>query len=159
MLWATFTLTGMRISLLLKKRLNLLEETLTFLNTMIVSIEYTRSDILKIISSVIKEDSLKNLVFLRKCYDGIRNGYDFPDSWSKAVESTHLYKSDERAKLLQLGTCLGTSDSKNQVNIISSFRYYFEGYLSRANDDYTKYGKVSSLFGMFLGAVVFILLY
>lgn len=143
---------------MLKKRLVLLEDTLTFLNTLIVSIEFTRADMLRIISDMINEGTVKNLSFLRACADEIIEGYDFSYSWCNAVESFRLYKSDEKAKLLQLGAVLGTSDSKNQIKIIKTYIYFFEGFLLRANNDFAKYGKVSLMFGMFSGAAVFVLL-
>lgn len=159
MLWTAFTLTGMRMSLLLKKRQMLLEDTLTFLNTLIVSIEYSRTSIVKIICDISGEDTVKNLNFIRICANELNEGLDFPIAWNNAVGTALLYKSDERTKLLQLGNFLGTSDSENQINIIESYISYFKRFLNTATDDYNKYGKISSLFGMFVGAAVFILLF
>ncbi len=147
------------MSLLLKKRQILLEETITFLNVLIVSIEYSRMNIIRIICSLSEEGTVRNLDFIRNCACELERGSDFPKAWNESVKDALLYKSSEKDKLLQLGAFLGTSDSVNQINIIKSYIVYFSGFLDNAADDYNRYGKVLSLFGMFLGSAVFILVF
>lgn len=159
MLWIVFTLIGMRMSLLLKRRQLLLEETLTFLNSLSVEIEYSQKSIIKIIDRISCEESVKNLEFLKDCIRQMNVGADFPSAWCKAVESSRLYKREEKAKLLQLGSQLGTSDTDNQLRIIKVYSDYFQKYCLSASEDYKKYGKASSLFGMFIGAAIFVLLF
>ena len=60
--------------------------------------------------------------------------------------------------MLQLGSFLGTTDAKTQISTINLYKTFFEKYKNNAAADFEKYGKSSSLFGLFLGASVFILL-
>lgn len=159
MLWITFTLIGIRMSLLLKRRKLLIEETLVFLNCLAVEISYSREDIVSIVNKLSSEKPMMNLLFLKICSDNTKNGLDFPEAWREAVNGVSVYKREEKEKLLQLGSFLGTSDSENQINTIKVYSSFFEEYRNYAEEDYDKYGKVSTLFGVFLGAAIFILMF
>ena len=65
---------------------------------------------------------------------------------------------DEKIKMLQLGSFLGTTDADNQISTIKLYSGFFEKYRQCAVAEYEKYGRIASLFGMFAGASVFILL-
>ncbi len=147
----------MKISLLLKKRVTLIEETIIFLNTLITEIEFSKRNVFEIFSVLSSEASMKNLPFL-KSFGKSEEHSDFHSLWIKSINSTQSYKSEEKEKLLQLGNFLGTTDAKSQINTIRLYTVFFENYREKAVYEYEKYGKVSPLFGLFAGACIFILL-
>lgn len=148
---------GMKISSLLKKRITVLEETVYLLNSLISEIEFSGIDIVKILSSLSAGASVKSLQYLNKFTDFEMYG-DFHKEWYSSVASFPYYKSEEKDKMLQLGSYLGTTDTKSQIATIRLYFTYFENYRDSAVKEYEKYGRVSSLFGLFTGASVFILL-
>ncbi|MBR6567399.1 MAG: stage III sporulation protein AB [Clostridia bacterium] len=150
-------MTGMKMSSLLKKRITVMEETVFLLNSLMSEIEFTGADIAKILSSVSSKTSVKNLYYLKKFSDYELYG-DFHKVWRSAVEAFPYYKSEEKEKMLQLGSFLGTTDKESQLATIKLYFNYFANYREVAVNDYEKYGRISSLFGLFAGASVFILL-
>lgn len=157
MLWTAFTLTGMKVSLLLKRRILVMDETLIFLRSLGAEIHFARSDIRKILYDLSSGESLKSLSFLEGFADYSENT-DFPLVWHDCISSFSLYKSDEKSKMLQLGSFLGTTDADSQIKTIKLHESFFENYREKAITDNDKYGKAASLIGLFLGASVFILL-
>lgn len=147
----------MKASSLLRKRVTVLEETVYLLNALMSEIRFSKISIIAILSSLSEETSVKNLDFLKRFSDFDLYG-DFHKEWHKAITVFPYYKNEEKAKMLQLGSFLGTTDTDSQIKTINLYFTYFEGYRENAKSEYDKYGKVSSLFGLFVGASVFILL-
>lgn len=133
--------------------------TVLFLQRLSDEIRYSRSNISEIIYRICSEASFGELDYLSKCNEYITGGYDFPFAWRKSVETTPLYKSKEKEKIIQLGNFLGTSDCESQVNTINLYSAFFEKYHSEAVKDSEKYVKLACVSGIFIGASVFILLY
>lgn len=156
MLWTAFTLAGMKISLLLKKHLTVLEETIGFLNSLIAEIQFSKKGIPEILLILSSAPSMQNLTFLKSFSDS-REFTDLREAWLNSISSFSGYKSDEKEKMLQLGTFLGTTDTDNQISTIKLYLAYFSEYRDRARSYYEKNGKLSSLLGMFIGASVFVL--
>ena len=150
-------MTGMKISSLLKKRITVLDETLFLLNSVMSEIEFSKTDIVKILSALSAEASLRSLLYLKRFCELDSYG-NFHKEWHSAVISFPYYKSEEKDKLLQLGSFLGTTDISSQLSTLRLHFNYFVKYRDNAVSEYEKYGKVSSLFGLFAGASVFILL-
>ncbi len=146
----------MKVSSLLKMRVTVLEETIIFLDSIIAEIEFSKINIISILCKFSNEASMKNLIFLNSFSDFSADD-GFYNRWKEAINSFLYYKSEEKEKMLQLGSFLGTTDAKSQINTICLYKTFFENYKNNASADYEKYGKVSSLFGLFVGASVFIL--
>lgn len=149
-------MTGMRISLLLKKRVVVLEETLTFLSSLISEIRFSKNNINKILSDLSSDEALNSLYFL-KSFSFFTDNTDFRDIWIVSVKAFQYYKMEEKVKMLQLGAFLGSTDVESQIKTINRYIVFFENFLSKAETEYEKYGKTASLFGLFTGASVFIL--
>ncbi len=147
----------MKISSLLRKRITVLEETVFFLNSLMSEIEFSKMNIPEILSALSEESSLKNLKFLNR-FPGLEIYGDFRKEWCTGINSFPYYKSEEKVKMLQLGTFLGTTDTNSQIKTIKLYFAYFGSYKENAVNEYEKYGKITSLFGLFIGASVFILL-
>ena len=145
------------MSLLLKKRVDVLDETVLFLNSLMGEIEFSRMNITDIIFSFSSGEAMKNLSYLNEIHHS-DDQYDFHGQWKSSLSSFAYYKSSEKNKMLQLGDFLGTTDMCDQINIIRLYLSFFEKFRSNAVSEYEKYGKISSLLGLFTGASVFILL-
>lgn len=145
------------MSLLLKERVTVLEETVIFLNSLIAEIQFSKSGIPRILNMFSSADSMKSLMFLN-CFSETGEHSDFRRIWKESISSFSYYKSEEKEKMLQLGSFLGTTDTDSQISTIKLYLSYFVGYRDKAIEDYAKNGKMSSLLGMFIGASVFILL-
>ncbi len=135
----------------------MIEQTIVFLNSLTAEIEFSKVSIIKILAAFSAEPSFKNLLFLNS-FSGFTDYDDFHSLWTESISSFAYYKSEEKEKMLQLGAYLGTTDVKNQINTIKLYKTFFENYRNNALSEYDKYGKVSTLFGLFTGASVFILL-
>ncbi len=134
-----------------------MQETVVFLDSLCTGIGFSKGGIVKLLSELSSESSFKSLKFL-KTFTDYPDYEDFRKMWKEAVSSFAYYKRDEKMKMLQLGSFLGTTDADNQISTIRLYSVFFENYLKTAAEEYEKYGKVSSLFGMFAGATVFIIL-
>ncbi len=142
---------------MLKNRITVMEETLFFLNSLMSEIEFSKMNIPEILSSLSEREAVRNLTFLGRFSDFGLYG-DFRKEWCEGISSFSCYKSEEKEKMLQLGAFLGTTDTESQIKTLKLYFNYFENYRENAVSEFNKYGKVSSLFGMFLGASVFVLL-
>ena len=100
---------------------------------------------------------MKSLSFLDR-FSAADRYADFHGEWKKGISSFIYYKSEEKEKLLQLGSFLGTTDMSGQLSAIALHLAFFEVFHKNAVADYEKYGKISTLLGVFFGASVFILL-
>lgn len=127
------------------------------LRSLEAEINFARSDIRKILNNFSNESSMRNLRFLN-IFSDCNENTDFHLLWYDAVSSFPFYKRDEKFKLLQLGSFLGTTDAVSQIKAINLYESFFDNYLKNAMADNDKYGKAASLFGMFFGASVFIII-
>ncbi len=159
MVWVSFLLLGMNISLRLKKRRDFLSETVVFLSIARLEIEYVSLPVFEILKSVEKSGTCKNLDFISICLNEKEKGEDFFFSWLNAIESSDLpFSKQEKEKLKSLGGLLGTSDTAGQRSILSLFSESFAVYQKKATEAYDKYGKMSVALSGIIGMGVFILM-
>ncbi len=135
----------------------MLDETILLLNSVMAEIQFSKADIVKIISEISFESAVKNLSFLENLSD-IPVYEDFRSAWQKSINLFPYYKREEKERLLQLGSFLGTTDVDSQIDTLKLYLSFFEVYRFNSQNEYEKYGKASSLFGFFIGASIFILL-
>lgn len=148
---------GMKLSSSLKRHLTVLEETVVLFNSLVTEIEFSKAEITKILGRFSDEPSMKTLSFLR----GFKETGDYDDFhalWSEAVSAFPYYKREEKEKMLQLGTFLGTTDVNNQMSMIRLYLNCFGEYRERARSEYEKQGRIYSLLGLFIGASAYILI-
>ncbi len=142
---------------MLKKRVTVLEETVLLLNCLMSEIEFSQMNITEILSDLSDGVSMKNLHFM-KGFSELGIYGDFHSEWCSGIKAFPYYRGEEKDKMLQLGSFLGTTDKDSQIKTIRLYFTYFGNYRENAVNEYEKYGKISSLFGLFFGASVFILL-
>lgn len=158
LVFAALTSTGMMISLHLKKREALLERILLLLCSMKIDFGYSVLPLERIIEKYAVQEAFKSVGFLKSCFVKMQDGEDFPFAWKESVESSELLSGDEKSKLLGLGSELGTSEAKEQINLICIYEDYMKNYLKKANEACEKYCKASIILGLFSGFAAFILL-
>ena len=120
--------------------------------------EYSSLPLDRIIEKYAKSEAYGDLYFIRRCFDEIKNGVDFPKAWKKGVEASPLFKRDEKAKLFELGTLLGTSDSNGQVSMLKGFERSFEVFYKTAFKISEKYCKSAVIAGIFTGFGLFVII-
>lgn len=147
---------GMKASSQLKSRVSAIEETILLLSNISVEIKFTRKDLAEILKSFSNDSAYKNLSYLQS-FSKYTTYDDFRSCWRVEIEAFTLYKSEEKEKMLQLVSCLGTTDVENQIRTIKLFSSYFDNYLINAVNDFNKFGKTAPMTGLFAGACIFIL--
>lgn len=152
------TLAGLKTSTLLKKRVNLLENTVSFLLNFKIELQY-RGDTLYVLLRKISELSVsKKLDYIKQCCENLEAGLDFPEAWKKAVkESSAPYTAEEKIKLISLAEHLGTTDVDSQSTILALYGEYFTAYLKKAHEVNEKYSKLCSALGFVSGFGFFIM--
>ena len=149
---------GVICSTKLKKHITTLEKTLVMLEEMKIQLSFLNVPVYDLLCSISEREYLRELSYLKECCKNISMGADFPNEWKKAVEKTsHLYKTDERERLLQLGSNLGASCTENQICILNMQIAYFGEFLDNAKNKNRKYGNTFTVLGALLGCMVFLL--
>ena len=150
---------GATYSINLKKRINLLENTVLMIEEMKIQLSYLNLPIYEILNNMKDKNYLNSLSFIEYSCHLIENGVDFNLAWQKAIEDTHLqYKREEKERLLHLGMNLGVSDTDNQLCILNLDKGYFTEYISKAKSKEKKYGNLTVSLGVLSGCMIFILL-
>lgn len=157
-IWICLTVTGFRISALLKKRTALLEETVSFIVNLKVELNYRGEMIPNLIRRIADCSVCRNLDYLLLCEAYIKSGEDFPTAWKKSLnESRCPYTTEERNKLSSLGEILGTTDTDSQITMLNLYEGYMKEFLNKAEKSQNDYARLSTLMGFLSGFAVFIL--
>ena len=122
-------------------------------------LQYLNIPVYEMLVQISRKDYLRDLCYISECCCFMSRGEDFPLAWQNALKSSgHLYKTDEKDKLLQLGTNLGTSDTQNQIRILDMQTKYFEAYLNAAVEKNKKYSSMTLTLSVLCGCMIFILI-
>ena len=157
-IWICLTVTGFRISALLKKRTALLEETVSLIVNLKVELNYRGEAILNLIRRLADYSVCRNLDYLLLCEAYMKSGEDFPTAWKKSLkESRCPYTDEEKNKLSSLGEVLGTTDTDSQITMLNLYEGYMKEFLNKAEKSQGDYGRLSMLTGFLSGFAVFIL--
>ena len=157
-IWICLTVTGFRISALLKKRIALLEKTVSLIINIRVELSYRHEAILNLLSRISELSALQKLDYLSACTEHVKTGEDFPSAWKKAIsESKCSYNKEEKNKLCSLGEMLGTTDTESQLTMLRLYEEYMKEFLNKAEKSQREYGRLSLVMGFLLGFAVFIL--
>lgn len=152
-------LTGMSLSLRLKKRRDYLYETVAFLTSAEIEIEYVSMPVFEILVKFQSSSGCRSLDFIKGCIDYCEKGEDFSVGWSRAVGASLLpMKKEEREKLISFGGLLGTSDAQGQRSILALFVRTFSLYRDKASEEYEKYGRMTVTVSVIIGMGIFIFL-
>ena len=128
------------------------------LEEMKIQLSYLNVPVYDLMMNLKDKDYFKELVYLRVCFEALKNGDDFPNAWKKSIETTfNLYKTQEKESLLQLGQNLGTSSIENQLQILNIQLEYFKDFLEISKSKYKKYGNTLTALGILSGCMIFIL--
>ena len=157
-IWICLTFTGMKMSALLKRRVSLLEETLSFLVNLKIELLYRCDTVQNILIKLSAISLCSNLDYISFCCDELRNGNDFPSSWKKALNKSNLpYNREEKAKLVSLSDFLGTTDIDSQNTMLTLYKEYFNAFYEKALQKEKKYSRLYSTAGFVSGLGVFIM--
>ncbi|MCM1392734.1 MAG: stage III sporulation protein AB [Ruminococcus sp.] len=152
------TVWGIHLSLHLKRRTSLLEKTVLMLESMKLDFEYLALPLDEMIYKYSDSQPYLSINFIHECCRKLRSGLDFPSAWSGSVKTTSLYTSEEKDKLLQLGSILGTSDCGGQISMLEMYIGYFNQFLKNARSKSENYSGMCVYLGVFCGIGMFVLL-
>lgn len=151
--------SGIMMSLRLKKRSEFLSEILLFVSQVSMEIEFTGLPVLEILKKIEAGECCKNLDFIALCVEKMQSGEDFYYSWKNGLEGSRLpMKKEERDKLKNLGSMLGTSDATGQSSMLLLYKSYFSAFYDKAVQEREKYGKMCLTLSVVLGTGIFILI-
>ncbi len=143
----------------LKKRCLFLSETVLFFSQVSLEIEFVNLPVFEILKKIESVKCCKSLDFIGFCLEKMKTGKDLFCSWSESVEQSSLpMKKEERDKLKNLGSMLGTSDAYGQRAILSLYKSYFSAYYDKALLEYEKYAKMCVTLSAVAGVGIFILI-
>ena len=146
------------MSSMLKKRVVLLEETVSFIVNLRLELQFRADNILCLLSSLSQLSSCRSLSFISECKERLSSGESFSSVWHISLENTTLpYRDDEREKLLSMADFLGTSDKETQSELLSLYEEYFNAFSKRAQKENEKYSKLCVMLGFITGFGIFIM--
>ena len=159
MVWASILTLGMNLFLRLKKRKDFLAETIMFLTTVIVEIDYINLPVTEILKKIQSNGSCRKLDFISVCITETEKGEDFDQAWLRAVSVSGLpLLREERNKLISMGNLIGTSDAEGQKSILRLYSDFFSSYYGKAEEEYIKYGKICISVCGFIGLGIFMII-
>lgn len=145
------------ISIRLRKRAAVLDKTYSLLNEIKIMLEYSCCAVNELIDSAGGKAMYKD-TFVPKCKELLTEGNDFPVAWKRSVEETNLYKNEEKQKLIQLGTFLGTSDLESQITVAQMYITAFDEFRNEARLKSKKYADTSIFVGAFCALGLFVMM-
>lgn len=151
--------SGVMMSLRLKKRCVFLSETLLFISQVSLEIEFVNLPVFDILRKIESDGCCRSLDYIGLCVGKMQSGKALLSSWNESVEQSALpLKREEREKLKNLGSMLGTSDAQGQRAVLSLYKSYFTVYYEKALLEYEKYARTCVTLGIAAGVGFFILI-
>lgn len=142
----------------LKKRVSLLEETVSFLVNLRLELQFRSDNIYSLLLTLSELTACKNLVFISESLKRMKTDNSFSVVWKETVQNSFLpYKDEEREKLMSIADFLGTSDKETQGVLLRLYEEYFVVFLKKAERENEKYSKLSVMLGFASGLAVFIM--
>ncbi|MGN1193955.1 MAG: stage III sporulation protein AB [Acutalibacteraceae bacterium] len=154
---AFLSLVSVVISLKIRKRAEVLEATYLLLNEIKLTLEYSCLPMYELICLLGEKNSYSQ-TFMPECKKQIDGGMDFPDAWETSVNNACILHNEEKQKLLQLGTFLGTSDLKSQISVIDMYIISFDEYRKEARLKSKKYADTCIYVGVFCALGLFVMM-
>ena len=147
----------MAVSLKMRKRAEVLESTYFMLNEIKLTFSYSCLPIYEMIGVLSGKDRYA-VTFIPDCKKNIDSGMDFPSAWEAAVKREDILSCEEKQKLLQLGSFLGTSDLESQISVIRLYLISFDEYRKEARLKSNKYADTCIYVGVFCAIGLFVML-
>lgn len=154
---AFLSVYSIMISLRLRKRAEILDKTFLMLNEIKIMLEYSCPSMYELIQMLAEKECYMGM-FTSECKKELEEGIDFPAAWSSAVEKYGIYKKEERDKLIQLGSLLGTSDLESQLSVLQMYIISFDAFRKDAQVKNQKYAGTSVFVGTFCAFGLFVML-
>lgn len=152
---------GITKSKLLRSRVTELEEIMVMLEKIQTYLQYERLPTGDILQRLAKSESLSHLVFLPDCAARMQEAVPFPVLWKQCVERHASFMSltaDDRQTLHMLGSVLGGSDAKSQLNGFALLDELTRQALTQAQESLSQKGKLYRSLGILGGVGIAILL-
>lgn len=144
------------ISLRLQKRAEILDKTYLLLTEIKMLLEYSRPPLYELIARMAEKDCYRGL-FIFECREEMKEGTDFPVAWTDAVGKRSLYKKEEKEKLIQLGSFLGTCDLESQLTVLQMYMITFDEFRKEARYKKQKYAATTIFVGVFCALGLFVM--
>ena len=154
---AFLSLYSVMFSLRLRKRAEILDKTYSLLNKIKILMEYCCLPVNELIDTVFEKGCYQR-TFISQCKKQLSEGDDFPVAWSDAVKCSDIYKKEEKQKLIQLGSFLGTSDLESQLTVIQIYIADFDVFRKEAQEKSKKYADTSIFVGAFCALGLFVMM-
>lgn len=147
-------------SALKNRALELLEVSL-MLEKIEVYLTYEKLPTKEIVQALAENESLSRLKFLRDCMTTTNENIPFPVIWRQALEENKNnmdLTADDRKIIHMLGTNLGSSDVKTQLNSIEMLKNLTKQALDEAQQGKEQKGKLYRSLGVLGGIGITLLL-
>ena len=142
----------------LKKRVSLLEETVSFIVNLRLELQFRSDNLYVLFSSLSALASCRSLSFIRETAESLRSDDSFSAVWRESVMKSLLpYKAEEKEKLISMADFLGASDKETQSELLNLYEECFMMFLKKAEIENEKYSKLCVMLGFVSGMGVFIM--
>ena len=149
---------SLNVSLRLKKRVSLLEETVSFIVNLRLELQFRADNLYSLLSSLSALASCRSLGFITESKEKLKTDDSFSSVWRETVKGSALpYRADEKEKLISMADFLGTSDKETQSELLNLYEKYFMTFLKKAEIENEKYSKLCVMLGFVSGMGVFIM--
>lgn len=152
-------MTGIWSSSGLSRRVSMLENTIRLYQYLRDRLKYLRPSIASLIGQAASSGEFPDLEFLHVCDEKMKNGMNFPESWTSSVSGDTARLGGEAARVVAgLSNVLGRSDLESQLSAIDCGIAMLEARLVDAREYAAKHKKMYQTLGVLagLGLAVFI---
>lgn len=153
---------GLGVVLQTKEQLKLkkIQALLVMLNETKNKMKCTLFSTKEIFFSLSENPQYASLEFLNKCTLFLKNGFDFPNSFEKAVkESDSDLPEKVKEMLISLKHYLGTTDLEGQLSYIDLFISYLQNEWEDLSQKRLKKGNMYVSLGLLAGTLIAVALY
>lgn len=152
-------MTGIWAAAGLSKRVLTLENTIRLYQYLRDRLKFLRPSVASLINQADGSGEFADLKFLSACNERMKNGMNFPESWTMSVhEYTDLLGREVAPVISGLSNVLGKSDLESQISAIDHGISMLETRLFNAREYTAKHKKLYQTLGVLagLGLAVFI---
>lgn len=154
----TFSAAGFRMSEKIKQREESLRIILHMINRISSLIEYSSAHVCDILKVLAEDETLNKLSFIERAETYYENGRSFEKSWKKAIYEDSVIGESERERLIMLGSSLGKSGRKDQLNMLKLHSDSISEQIKLNAEDFMNKRKLFTSLGILTGAMVSVLL-
>lgn len=127
-----------------------------FFERLKVDFRYSSLSLYDILHKYNEDQYFNKIGFIRRSYEFVKSGSDFPDAFKASVEKEKLFTAAEKEKLISFSAALGTSSIDTQIDIINLYIELLNKSYEDSLKKYNNNSRATLLICSFIGLGIYV---